>query len=275
MNHVNGCQCSQCLGQQITDGQWGADFNPNGWGLQHLHCVASPVYNNRANYNTNSKSYYDYLARQTDKFTSTIVPQINRLLRRDITFTETKSIKPTKTGSWTGKPCDCQSTGAGHMAGCACYCFDDVVDVVENVKLSPITKPYTHTGTPDRTLGNAISIEGTDAKDPNAGLFAIDWSAVIGDIINKNNSQDTAITNINNSLTEINNKIDAINKFLTQIYNDLKDSGGYTGTQGDGHFNGHIATGTINLHTLSNGDANYLIRTHTGHSVGDYTGGVQ
>lgn len=191
MNHVNGCQCSECLGKQITNGQWGPDFNPNGWGLQDLHRVASPVYNNRADYNTNSKSYYDYLARQNEIFTSTLIPQVNRLLRRDITFTETKSIKPTKKGSWTGKPCDCHSNGSGHMVGCACYCYDDVVDVVEDVKLSPIKEPYSHAGTTTRELPNAISIKGDNAKDPNAGLYSKDWTDVIGDIINNINNTET------------------------------------------------------------------------------------
>lgn len=213
MNHIDGCQCSNCLGLQITNTGYGAEFNPHGWGLQHLHHVASPIYNNRADYNTDSKSYYDYLARQNEFFTSTLVPQVNRLLRRDLTLTETKSIKPLKTGSWTGKPCSCQSTGGQHMMNCDCYCYDDVIDLQENVKLSPLTKPFTHTGSPDRTLDNAISIEGTDAKDLNSGIWSPDYSGVIGDIIDKNNSQDTIINGI---IQKNKDQDDAINHATTE-----------------------------------------------------------
>lgn len=80
------------------------------------------------------------------------------------------------------------------------------------------------------------------------------------------------IKNIKNDITNINNRIDALSKFIEQIYNNLVESGGYEGGQGDGSFKGHIATGNINFSTQSNGSTDYIIRTHKGIIKGDYTG---
>ena len=63
----------------------------------HKHFV--PFFDTRADYNTNAKSYYDYLALRV-QLLNEVVKQCNNLLRRDINFNDSSTIKFSKTGDW-------------------------------------------------------------------------------------------------------------------------------------------------------------------------------
>lgn len=202
--HVAGCQCSQCMPNEITQDEISNMGINVGRGVEGLlsfrHNWVAPYYDKRADYNTDAESYYTYLGQNSQLFMDVLVPQINRLLRRTISTTETKSVKPTLTGSWTGKPCNCGSTTSTHKLGCQCFCFDDVMDIKETVKLSNDTQDFNYGGV-KFTLNNSVSIHGsdTDVTNLNTGLWSADWTGVIKSIIDKNNEQDG---NINIAITE-------------------------------------------------------------------------
>ena len=73
-----------------------------------------PWYDDRADYNTDAKSYYDYLAR-TNKLLNAISDLINGLLRREIAFNDTDTIDFNQRGNWEDK---------------------DIIDVNADVKIS-------------------------------------------------------------------------------------------------------------------------------------------
>lgn len=68
-------------------------------GMLFNHRRFAPWYDDRADYNTDAKSYYDYLAR-TNKLLDAIADLINRLLRREIKFNDTTTIDFTDNGNW-------------------------------------------------------------------------------------------------------------------------------------------------------------------------------
>lgn len=119
-----------------------------------------PHYSTRADYNTNAKSYYDYLARY-NYMMGIISDMLQRLLNRDLSVTDSNTIDFTKTGDW-------KSHGE-------CCKYDDEIDLTGNVKLSDkkVTKTYDELKPKTYTLGNAISVDG------NKGLFAVDYDAVL------------------------------------------------------------------------------------------------
>ena len=83
-------------------------------GMLFNHRRFAPWYDDRADYNTDAKSYYDYLAR-TNKLLDAISDLINGLLRREIAFNDTDTIDFNQSGNWEDK---------------------DIIDVNADVKIS-------------------------------------------------------------------------------------------------------------------------------------------
>lgn len=77
-------------------------FNKDGWHLSHWFGDKRhfrPWYDDNADYNTNAKSYYDYLGfriRQLDY----IVWAINSLMRRDVQVQDTTTVDMSRDGDW-------------------------------------------------------------------------------------------------------------------------------------------------------------------------------
>lgn len=77
-------------------------YNKDGWHLAHWFGDKRhfrPWYDDDADYNTNAKSYYDYLGfriRQLDY----MIDAINSLMRRDVQVSDTNSIDMSKIGEW-------------------------------------------------------------------------------------------------------------------------------------------------------------------------------
>ena len=77
-------------------------FNKDGWHLSHWFGDKRhfrPWYDDNADYNTNAKSYYDYLGfriRQLDY----IIWAINSLMRRDVQVQDTTTIDMSRDGDW-------------------------------------------------------------------------------------------------------------------------------------------------------------------------------
>lgn len=136
-----------------------------------------PFFDQRADYNTNAKSYYDYLAKM-GYFFHAVEDTENRLLARDLQVETSSSILLTKTGDW-------QDDENGK--------FDDVITLSAESRIST---------TSDNILSVAsdgLYVPPTDLGDINSKLDEIenDITNIEGDI-----------TNIQGDITDINNVID-------------------------------------------------------------------
>lgn len=179
-----------------------------------------PSYNDLADYNTNSQSYYDYLAK-FNKVLSIIVDYINELMKRDVNVEDTDTIDLTKLKSWIN-----------------CYqpCKEKNTEILFKADVIFSEKTIEHT-----TLRNGLQIL-DNATYNNSGVFTPNFKKIldlfdndinenlkkilknIEDIKNHYNEfltfkRDTnqAIQNINNEITQIKSKITNIEREITQI----------------------------------------------------------
>lgn len=147
-----------------------------------------PWYDDRRDYNTNAPSYYDYLAHQ--KFLSDeAIELINRNARRNFYVTDTNSINLTKKGDWVDNenPCtgkDWQPTVRER------YYYDDIVEIVADLKVSTQTVPVTIAGM-TQTCPNVLRVL-TD------GAFVPDYASFIADLRNRLSSAEGEINRLNN-----------------------------------------------------------------------------
>lgn len=153
-----------------------------------------PWYSNDADYNTNAKSYYDFLAR-FNAILEMIEEVENRLLNRDISATDSFTIDFTKLGDWKAH---CEN---------GCLTYDDLLDITAKVKRSKKTvlEKFENLQSENFTIPNAITEDASSME--NGGIWSPDYTGVlkklndiIGDIINQ-------IEQIMNSVT-VNGKIE-------------------------------------------------------------------
>lgn len=110
-----------------------------------------PWYDDDADYNTNAKSYYDFLARFIRQLDD-MIQLINSLLKRDIQVNDTNTVDMTKIGSWQ----------SGHMCNGQLVDDNPIVQIQADVKIS-------------KTADNAISAK-------SDGIYATDYSNAINAI---------------------------------------------------------------------------------------------
>lgn len=105
----------------------------------------APWYDDKADYNTNAKSYYDYLAR-VNRFLQDVVTQINRLLDRDLAVEDTKTIDLTKVNNWLDNE-DSEK-------------YDDVIKLSADLIVSKATKEQViqYTGAQTFDIKNATQV---------------------------------------------------------------------------------------------------------------------
>lgn len=243
-------------------------FNDNevDWNKEYYHAQRrgmgwnskTPVYDDKADYNTNSKSYYDYLARFWNYILKWITYVINRLLRRNVSVKDTESIDFVKDGDWidNGK--------------CKPYNYDDVITLSANVIISKATETryMPHLSIQNFTIPNGSSIkkDGVWSPDYMSILEAIDKDIGtikedIQNIYNEISELKKEITNIKNDIQNIkniiNNQGDAIQKIINNLYN----SGAIT-TNNVNNFEFNvgrdIATGNINHYLQSIGGTLFI-----------------
>lgn len=92
-------------------------YNKDGWHLSHWFGDKRhfrPWYDDDADYNTNAKSYYDYLGFRIAQLDA-IIDAINKLIKRNIKTNQTNTVDLQKLGDW--------STG-------------DIITLLANVKVS-------------------------------------------------------------------------------------------------------------------------------------------
>jgi|SRR5699024_10828332 len=217
----------------------------------------APFYNDKADYNTNSSSYYDYLARWNHVL-SIIEDLINRLLRRNIKVEDTNSIEFLKDGDWIDNG-ECEPNN-----------FDDIINLKANVKISSAIETKTLINT---SIKNVTVPNGTKVKSD--GVWSPDYIGMINELdkeIGKiKNDISTIVQDITNMKQDILNNKNAIQKIVDNLYN----SGAIT-TNNINNFEfktgRNIATGNINLFG-GTADGNSFIRTNKNATNNDITAG--
>ena len=92
-------------------------YNKDGWHLSHWFGDKRhfrPWYDDDADYNTNAKSYYDYLGFRIAQLDA-LIDAINKLIKRDIKTNQTNTVDLQKLGDWSN---------------------DDIITLLANVKVS-------------------------------------------------------------------------------------------------------------------------------------------
>ena len=241
-----------------------------------------PWYDDTADYNTNAKSYYDYLARN-NKILSVLTDFVNRLMNRDLKVTDTNSIDLEIIGNWIDNG-DCPPDN-----------YDDIITLLANVIISPETM--------EKTFNNEIYNLSNAIEELKSGIFSPDYLPILNalqDSINtilsdlqqlntKVNNLETIVDNLETRLdgveTNINNIETILDEYMTnfdrlydsfaKIVQNLQESGFITNIYGDDpyfDFNGHIAYGNINFFS-EQPDGDKFIRTNKTGTTGDITAG--
>lgn len=95
-------------------------YNKDGWHLSHWFGDKRhfrPWYDDDADYNTNAKSYYDYLGFRIAQLDA-LIDAINKLINRNIKTNQTNTVDLQKLGDWSN---------------------DDIITLLANVKVSSET----------------------------------------------------------------------------------------------------------------------------------------
>lgn len=228
------------------------------------HHHYEPFYDEHADYNTNAKSYYDYLARFNYMLWK-MQEFINRLLDRNIEFTDTKTIRFLKRGDWVDN------------GGCEGEHYDDIINVRAHVNISDETETRTLKNTPTKnfTIPNG-------SKEKNDGVWSPDYLEMLESIDDELGNLDKRVTNnkenidnIKNDITNIKNDVSNIKGGLQKIIDNLFESGAIT-SKNINNFtfknDRDIATGNINLFGGTT-DGNSFIKTSDNKTENDITAG--
>lgn len=161
-----------------------------------------PWYDDDADYNTNAKSYYDYIAYRTRQL-DYIIQAINKLLDRNLQVDDTNTVDLEKIGEWLNK--------------------DDTETIKAYVKIS-------------KQVLNATQAldDGIYTKDlmPDINKLRADMDKAVADLQNKidnlqrqlNQVRDDLqgkINNLNNKLNQLQNDLDQLAKKVQDNTNDL------------------------------------------------------
>lgn len=223
-----------------------------------------PWYDDDADYNTNAKSYYDFLARFIRQL-DTMIGLINKLLAQDIATTNTPAINLKKAGDWQ----------AGHVCNGE-WVYDDGENGIETLTATLILSM--------RELNSANIL--------NDGLYVKDLQPQIDDLQKQINDINNKINNMQQQINKQADYIKQLQNGLYQLLRNLQTSGAFTpSTTGNPSgdlpnettlqklFNGdlntgrNLATGNINFFGGTQ-DGSSFIRTNSGSTENDVTAGV-
>lgn len=216
------------------------NYNKDGWHLSHWFGDKRhfrPWYDDDADYNTNAKSYYDYLGFRIGQLDA-IIDAINKLIKRNIKTNQTNTVDLQKLGDWSS---------------------DDIITLLANVKVS------------HETL-NAIEIKGDGIYCRNLKPLIDDLQQQVNNIKQELEQIKNEIQNIKN----IQAKHDrVIRKIIQSLINNGSWSAPQGQDILDGDFvAGHgVASGNINFFGGTQ-DGGHYIRTNGGHTEDDVTAGI-
>lgn len=215
-------------------------YNKDGWHLSHWFGDKRhfrPWYDDDADYNTNAKSYYDYLGFRIAQLDA-IIDAINKLIKRNIKTNQTNTVDLQKLGDWSS---------------------DDIITLLANVKVS------------HETL-NAIEIKGDGIYCRNLKPLIDDLQQQVNNIKQELEHIKNEIQNIKN----IQAKHDrVIRKIIQSLINNGSWSAPQGSDILDGDFvGGHgVASGNINFFGGTQ-DGGHYIRTNGSHTEDDVTAGI-
>ena len=196
-----------------------------------------PWYDDDADYNTNAKSYYDWLGRFIAQLDN-MIKLMNLLLARDVEVQDTTTIDLTKSGDWQHYDCE---TGQ--------------YDIIETFKADLIVS---------KQALNAVQVL-------SDGVYVKDLQPQIDNINNKIDNINNKIENITNRVDKIEN---AFTKLLQNLKDSgmwIQDGD----TIFDGHFapQMYLAWGNINLYG-GTPDGGSFIKTNNKQSENDLAAGI-
>lgn len=256
-----------------------ADEQTETEGGRHNKRSFMPWYNDKADYNTNAPSYYDFLARP-NYYWKLIGKIINRLLRRDIVVKETPTITMNKLTSW-------QDEG------------EDNITLSADVHIS---KQITHEDEMNLDMPNAITALEDGIYVPSylplvkanyreinllkdrvtkvEGRVKVNEDNIVilqDDVSKLKTRMTTAEGNINKLRTDVDNLtavVQANQVMLYKIVDNLIKTGAWSGSRNDGNIatGRDIASGNINLFSGNEGNNNAIF-THSGVRDNDLQGG--
>lgn len=219
-----------------------------------------PFYDDDADYNTNAKSYYDFLARFIRQL-DYMITLMNKLLDQNIETLETNTVRLSKDGDW--KKYHIEHGNVVYDAG-----GSNIEKLSAYVKISK------------------ASLNDIVAKDD--GIWSENFQPKI-DALNKRiddldakvERYHTELTNLINALSQrvlsLENRVTTLENALKKLLQNLHETGAwsYDGNILNGHLNNgrNLATGNINLFGGSV-DGGSFIRTNSGHSENDITAGI-
>lgn len=204
-----------------------------------------PFYDDKADYNTNSKSYYDYLGRNQHVF-GWLVDMVNYLLRREIIVCDTKTVDLRKNYKFSDHQ-NCSSCGGCGCGDCNDNCCEqpEIMQLSANVKVSRQHLRDYFEGITDEDIdvGNGLKV----LED---GLWVADSSEVMKQLLDKLKEKDKRIDNLEKAFKKIIDNLDKSGALSNSDIDNLKFKDGI-----------HIATGNINLYS-DKADGDTFIKTN-------------
>lgn len=204
-----------------------------------------PFYDDKADYNTNSKSYYDYLGRNQHVF-GWLVDMVNYLLRREIRVCDTKTVDLRKNYKFSDHQ-NCSSCGGCGCGDCNDNCCEqpEIMQLSANVKVSRQHLRDYFEGITDEDIdvGNGLKV----LED---GLWVADSSEVMKKLLDEMKEKDKRIDNLEKALQTIVDNLDKSGALSNSDVDSLKFKDGI-----------HIATGNINLYS-DKADGDTFIKTN-------------
>ncbi len=215
-------------------------YNKDGWHLSHWFGDKRhfrPWYDDDADYNTNAKSYYDYLGFRIAQLDA-IIDAINKLIKRNIKTNQTNTVDLQKLGDWSS---------------------DDIITLLANVKVS-------------RETLNAIDTRDDGLFVKNLKPLIDDLQNQVNQIKQELLDIKNQIQNINNELAKHDR---VLRKIIQSLINNGSWSAPQGQDILDGDFvSGHgVASGNINFFGGTQ-DGGHYIRTNGGHTEDDVTAGI-
>ena len=219
-----------------------------------------PFYDDDADYNTNAKSYYDFLARFIRQL-DYMITLMNKLLDQNIETLETNTVRLLKDGDWKKY----------HI---------EHGDVVYDAGGSNIEKLSAYVKISKASLNDIVANDdGIWSENFQPKIDALNRR--IDELDAKVERYHTELTNLINALTQrvssLESRVTTLENALKKLLENLNNSGAwsYDGNIFNGNLNSgrSLATGNINLFGGSQ-DGNSFIRTNNGHTENDITAGI-
>lgn len=220
-----------------------------------------PWYNDKADYNTNAPSYYDFLARP-NYYWKLIGEIINRLLRRDIIVKETKSITLNKLTDWQDEGVDDITLSADlHVSKHVGHDNDMNIDMPNALQLLD-DGVYVGDYLP-AVKKNHADIVALDKRLTTAELSIIQLQKDVTKLKSDVATIMTEIQTINENIKTLTATVATNQTMLYKIVDNLIKSGAWGGDRATGNIvtGRDIASGNINLYS-GNESNNNAILTH-------------